>query len=94
MMAVCPDWKEIRHARRRRPVPPANAGPARTVTQAAVAQTAAAGAREGADVAIVYMPSEDDAYDVIRLIKAEGRTALAISVCRRKPTPNLDLGDD
>ena len=36
-------------------------------------------AREGADVAIVYMPSEEsDAKQVIALIEAEGRKALAI----------------
>jgi NAD(P)-dependent dehydrogenase (short-subunit alcohol dehydrogenase family) len=36
-------------------------------------------AREGADVAINYYPNEEeDARDVIALIKAEGRTALAI----------------
>ncbi|WP_406856704.1 SDR family oxidoreductase [Alsobacter sp. KACC 23698] len=36
-------------------------------------------AREGADVAINYFPSEEeDAREVIALIKAEGRTALAI----------------
>jgi NAD(P)-dependent dehydrogenase (short-subunit alcohol dehydrogenase family) len=36
-------------------------------------------AREGADVAIVYEPSEeDDAQEVIKLIEAEGRKALAL----------------
>ena len=36
-------------------------------------------AREGADVAIVYLPSEEaDAKEVIKLIEAEGRTALAL----------------
>ncbi len=36
-------------------------------------------AREGADVAINYLPDEEpDAMEVIALIKAEGRTALAI----------------
>lgn len=36
-------------------------------------------AREGADVAIVYYPSEEpDAQEVIALIKAEGRKAIAI----------------
>ncbi|MBV9111284.1 MAG: SDR family oxidoreductase, partial [Hyphomicrobiales bacterium] len=36
-------------------------------------------AREGADVAINYLPDEDeDAREVIELIKAEGRVALAI----------------
>ena len=36
-------------------------------------------AREGADVAIVYLPSEEaDAKDVIKLIEAEGRKALAL----------------
>ena len=36
-------------------------------------------AREGADVAINYLPAEEpDAREVIALIKAEGRTALAI----------------
>jgi NAD(P)-dependent dehydrogenase (short-subunit alcohol dehydrogenase family) len=36
-------------------------------------------AREGADVAINYFPSEEpDAHEVIALIKAEGRKALAI----------------
>ncbi len=36
-------------------------------------------AREGADVAINYFPSEEpDAQDVIKLIKAEGRNALAL----------------
>ena len=36
-------------------------------------------AREGADVAIVYLPSEEtDAREVIALIEAEGRKALAI----------------
>ncbi len=36
-------------------------------------------AREGADVAINYFPSEEpDAQEVIALIKAEGRTAIAI----------------
>jgi NAD(P)-dependent dehydrogenase (short-subunit alcohol dehydrogenase family) len=41
--------------------------------------TAIAFAREGADVAIVYTPSEEaDAREVIALIEAEGRKALAI----------------
>ena len=41
--------------------------------------TAIAYAREGADVAIVYLPSEEpDAREVIGLIEAEGRTAIAI----------------
>ena len=48
-------------------------------------------AREGADVAIGYLPSEaSDADDVIKLIEAEGRTAVALpgdvtdeSWCRR-----------
>ncbi|MBJ7486145.1 SDR family oxidoreductase [Brevundimonas sp.] len=48
-------------------------------------------AREGADVAIGYLPSEaSDADDVIKLIEAEGRTAVAMpgdvtdeSWCRR-----------
>lgn len=41
--------------------------------------TAIAFAREGADVAIVYLPSEEtDAKEVIALIEAEGRKALAI----------------
>ena len=36
-------------------------------------------AREGADVAIVYLPSEEsDAKDVVALIEAEGRKALAL----------------
>lgn len=36
-------------------------------------------AREGADVAISYLPSEEpDAQEVIELIRAEGRTALAL----------------
>lgn len=36
-------------------------------------------AREGADVAIAYLPSEEaDARDVIALIEAEGRTAVAL----------------
>ncbi len=36
-------------------------------------------AREGADVAIAYLPSEKaDAQEVIALIKAEGRTAVAL----------------
>ncbi|WP_062227915.1 SDR family oxidoreductase [Aureimonas frigidaquae] len=36
-------------------------------------------AREGADVAIAYLPSEEaDAQEVIGLIEAEGRTALAL----------------
>ena len=36
-------------------------------------------AREGADVAISYLPSEDaDALEVITLIKREGRTAVAL----------------
>src|ERR1700710_1935176 len=36
-------------------------------------------AREGADVAINYFPSEEpDAREVIELIKAEGRVALAL----------------
>ncbi len=36
-------------------------------------------AREGADVAIAYLPSESaDAQEVIALIKAEGRTAVAL----------------
>ena len=36
-------------------------------------------AREGADVAINYLPEEEpDAQDVIKLIKAEGRIGLAI----------------
>src|ERR1700678_3441378 len=36
-------------------------------------------AREGADVAINYLPAEEpDAQEVIALIKAEGRIALAI----------------
>src|ERR1700743_2166720 len=42
--------------------------------------TAIAYAREGADVAIVYLPSEEaDAKEVIGLIEAEGRKAVAIS---------------
>ncbi|HZZ87491.1 MAG TPA: SDR family oxidoreductase [Caulobacteraceae bacterium] len=41
--------------------------------------TAIAFAREGADVALVYLPQEQrDADDVIRLIEAEGRKAIAI----------------
>jgi len=41
--------------------------------------TAIAFAREGADVAIVYLPSEEaDAREVIGLIEAEGRKAVAI----------------
>ena len=48
-------------------------------------------AREGADVAINYFPSEEpDAQEVVALIKAEGRTAVAIpgdlkdeTFCRR-----------
>ena len=41
--------------------------------------TAIAFAREGADVAINYLPSEEeDAKEVIALIKAEGRRAVAI----------------
>ncbi|WP_395651573.1 SDR family oxidoreductase [Brevundimonas sp.] len=37
-------------------------------------------AREGADVAIGYLPSEaSDADDVIKLIEAEGRTAVALA---------------
>lgn len=36
-------------------------------------------AREGADVAIVYLPSEEsDAKEVVALIEADGRTALAL----------------
>ncbi len=36
-------------------------------------------AREGADVAIAYLPSEEaDAAEVIALIEAEGRKALAL----------------
>ncbi len=36
-------------------------------------------AREGADVAINYLPEEEkDAVDVIELIKAEGRIAVAL----------------
>ena len=36
-------------------------------------------AREGADVAIAYLPSEEaDAKEVVALIEAEGRTALAL----------------
>src|SRR6187549_204882 len=36
-------------------------------------------AREGADVAISYLPSEEaDAKEVIKLIEAEGRTAVAL----------------
>src|SRR3984957_15436843 len=36
-------------------------------------------AREGADVAINYLPDEEpDAQDVIKLIKAEGRVGLAL----------------
>lgn len=36
-------------------------------------------AREGADVAIVYLPAEErDAKDVIALIEADGRTAVAL----------------
>lgn len=36
-------------------------------------------AREGADVAIVYLPSEEaDAKEVVALIEAEGRTAVAL----------------
>ncbi|WP_131196691.1 SDR family oxidoreductase [Lichenihabitans psoromatis] len=36
-------------------------------------------AREGADVAIVYLPNEEaDAKEVLALIEAEGRTALAL----------------
>ena len=41
--------------------------------------TAIAYAREGADVAINYLPAEEpDAREVIELIKAEGRTGVAI----------------
>jgi hypothetical protein len=41
--------------------------------------TAIAFAREGADVALVYTPSEEaDAQDVVALIEAEGRKAVAI----------------
>src|ERR1700716_2398749 len=41
--------------------------------------TAIAYAREGADVAINYLPAEEpDAKEVIELIKAEGRTGVAI----------------
>jgi NAD(P)-dependent dehydrogenase (short-subunit alcohol dehydrogenase family) len=41
--------------------------------------TAIAYAREGADVAINYFPSEEpDAQEVVKLIKAEGRKGLAI----------------
>jgi NAD(P)-dependent dehydrogenase (short-subunit alcohol dehydrogenase family) len=41
--------------------------------------TAIAFAREGADVAIVYLPSEEtDAQEVLGLIEAEGRKAVAI----------------
>src|SRR5579871_2632106 len=41
--------------------------------------TAIAFAREGADVAISYFPTEEpDAQEVIALIKAEGRTGLAL----------------
>ena len=37
-------------------------------------------AREGADVAIAYLPSEEaDAKEVINLIEAEGHTAVALS---------------
>ena len=37
-------------------------------------------AREGADVAIVYLPSEEaDAREVVALIEAEGRTAIALA---------------
>jgi NAD(P)-dependent dehydrogenase (short-subunit alcohol dehydrogenase family) len=42
--------------------------------------TAIAFAREGADVAIVHLPSEDpDAREVIQLIEAEGRRAVSIA---------------
>ena len=43
------------------------------------AGVALAFAREGADVAINYFPSEEpDAQEVIKLIRAEGRKGLAI----------------
>ena len=41
--------------------------------------TAIAFAREGADVAISYLPSEEpDAKEVVALVEAEGRVAVAI----------------
>jgi NAD(P)-dependent dehydrogenase (short-subunit alcohol dehydrogenase family) len=47
-------------------------------------------AREGADVAILYLKSDDDAEETCRLIEAEGRRGIAIpgdvkdpAVCRR-----------
>ena len=36
-------------------------------------------AREGADVAILYLDEEEDARETVRLVEAEGRTALAIA---------------
>jgi hypothetical protein len=57
-------------------------------------------AREGADIAINYLPEEEqDAVAVIDLIKAEGRTAVALPgdigtkpsarTWSMKPPPNL-----
>jgi NAD(P)-dependent dehydrogenase (short-subunit alcohol dehydrogenase family) len=44
------------------------------------AAVAIAYAREGADVAIAYLPGEEeDAADILKLIEAEGRTALGIA---------------
>jgi NAD(P)-dependent dehydrogenase (short-subunit alcohol dehydrogenase family) len=49
--------------------------------------TAIAFAREGADVAIVYTPGEEaDAQEVIAVIKAEGRNAVAIPGDIKDPT--------
>lgn len=52
-------------------------------------------AREGADVAINYLPEEEkDAQDVIGLIKAEGRTAVALPGDIRDETFCQNLVDE
>src|SRR5258708_6143260 len=52
-------------------------------------------AREGADVAINYLPAEEpDAQEVIALIRAEGRTALALPGDLREEAFCKKLVDD
>lgn len=54
--------------------------------------TAIAFAKEGADVAIAYLPQEsDDAAQVREAVEAEGRTAVLIGVDQRTEEANIDL---
>jgi len=54
-------------------------------------------AREGADVAILYLEEHDDAQETVRIVEAEGRNAIAISgdvgapeFCRRAVAEVVD----